>query len=1161
MKWYFVRRLAYTCVLCVGIHAGLPGVVTDLLGLGRKKESLIVSVAKERSDKLNWLTQELALVRKDIALATANHRSHAIITSKHEYEAVLAREIATLNQDAEPELDAALKISEKSVYQLTDLMHATKSFAASSREFDQLQARKQALIVEKDQLATQVDALEQRLKEKEQERKQFATRLRSGGSTVRYDAERLDTHLNDLKDRCEIANTRAKILEQEIYVSGLKIESEQKRLALLKDVISRIDRRLLISDHDVRTARMLLARIEAEYKEHESQNATTNQQLGQKREDLRVLFQEINEELSHPLVPGKASAWVGDLRASGEAVRVYQAAALLDQMQAIDAERSRLLVQREFDKARIMAQQVQVLLLQGLIEGWHRHAWSDEKRQKFAILLTEKKVDLVHELSTRKVQQAGIASLLGQQTKALEHVKTRLDAIDRSHKQNAKLFGHGSYEKSRAALIQSQQVLSDQLASYAHALETITSGMGVLEDAINTIDVVNTRLGRSGGIFQQAAGAISWRAIKSVGPDLRFFWQDLKNLTRSIHVADLLAWVTHWVDLSRLWYLLVGFLLLIALYLLSIVTLPIASKALISSDKKSVVAIICNFAAGALDFVQLHIHGIFALFTLYLMVAHEALGIGLIVQIFFYLGAIFYLCYLTRSFIIFFARFNREHNYAVIGASFEKRFLHALSVVFFSTIIIFSFRQAFVITTYGHSQLPNVLLAIYSLIIRGAFIYLLMGKEAILNALPATSWGDSLRAHLSRYYLWYLALVTAVVVMSDPFVGFGKLVSTVLFGSILTILIVLLFWMLQTFLKDYSSYLFFSTEDETLKERFSYAKTWYALFIVVSFCALLIMAAVLFAKAWGYDASWQSVIDLLKVEIVRVQAEEAGKTIAITIASVLTVVAFIFGSFLLSSMFGQLVLARIFMLLQVDMGVQNTVSRISSWFIIVIGVVVGLTRIGLGMWIPYWLAAVLLGLAWAVKGPVNDFFAYFVILVERSIKIGDYIRVGGPQGEEYAGVVRKITPRSVTLREKNAVHIVVPNSQITRVPIANWNQGKAFFTFQDLVIPVSYEADPFKAREIFTKVFAQNRYVLKNPAPIIRLDSFSSNGYIFVVRGYISSAYVMNQWDIKSDIALAIVREFSQANIKFAIPLHDVFVRQGVLPCVDSSIDSEPRTK
>jgi small-conductance mechanosensitive channel len=176
----------------------------------------------------------------------------------------------------------------------------------------------------------------------------------------------------------------------------------------------------------------------------------------------------------------------------------------------------------------------------------------------------------------------------------------------------------------------------------------------------------------------------------------------------------------------------------------------------------------------------------------------------------------------------------------------------------------------------------------------------------------------------------------------------------------------------------------------------------------------------------------------------------------------------------------------------------------------------------------------IVGIGWVLKDPMGDFIAYFIILVQRPVKIGDYVRID----EENRGVVRKITPRCVVMRRHNSVMIAVPNSDIIAKPLQNWNYVRGFIAFDDMNLTVGYEHDPALVKELLLKVLDEHPLILKSPQPIVRLNEFGPYGYIFMVRGYMSSNYTLDQWDIASDVRLAIVKVLAQHTIRVAQSTH-----------------------
>jgi small-conductance mechanosensitive channel len=177
-----------------------------------------------------------------------------------------------------------------------------------------------------------------------------------------------------------------------------------------------------------------------------------------------------------------------------------------------------------------------------------------------------------------------------------------------------------------------------------------------------------------------------------------------------------------------------------------------------------------------------------------------------------------------------------------------------------------------------------------------------------------------------------------------------------------------------------------------------------------------------------------------------------------------------------------------------------------------------------------------LGIGYLFQSLLNDLIAYFVILLQRPIKVGDYIKVD----DQVMGVVRKITPKSVILRHKNSTTFVVPNKQVISKSVVNWNYARNFIGLDDMYITIGYEENPALIKELLLKVVEAHPKVLKNPKSIIRLHDFQEYGYQFMVRAYVSSNFTLEMHDISSDIRLSIAKTLHENNIHIAVPVRQL---------------------
>jgi small-conductance mechanosensitive channel len=477
-------------------------------------------------------------------------------------------------------------------------------------------------------------------------------------------------------------------------------------------------------------------------------------------------------------------------------------------------------------------------------------------------------------------------------------------------------------------------------------------------------------------------------------------------------------------------------------------------------------------------------------------------------------------------------KFNDEQDELFISKTAIERLYSFVVVVVYATITVFFFRQAYMLASYSKSELPTILLTLYSIIVRIMLISLIR-KEDLLEIVPTqgTVW-EWLREQIEKHFYPIFVFLVTLIVMSEPHVGYGKYVSYLLWGVVGTIILIRIFMFVYLLVKRYSNVLFFKTDGEIQRERFMYAKSAYGLFVIASFLVLAFFAAIIGARIWGYTITFQDLSDLLHTEIFSIREGTTDRK-EINVISLFQILGFIFGSFVIASAINTFVIRRVFDLLLLDQGVQYTISTITHYLIVAVVIMIGFKRLGLDYVILVFIAPLLLGVGWSLRDYANDFVSYFIILVQRPFKIGDFVRFDG----KITGVVRKITPRSIIIREKNSVNVLLPNSKVVNSEITNWNYTRSFTAFPDIYIAVPFSADPSEVRDIMMRVLDANMDILKNPKPIIRLDDFSSNGYLFMVRGHLSSDNVLNMFDIASDVRFELTKALRDNNVAITGPI------------------------
>lgn len=737
-----------------------------------------------------------------------------------------------------------------------------------------------------------------------------------------------------------------------------------------------------------------------------------------------------------------------------------------------------------------------------------------------------------------KERQNTVSTLITAQKKALENLKARLQSAEQD---KAIIFKDAlvDYEQYVALLKHAESKAQEQVDLLGKIMGVYTDILSKISNASKHLDFISAELG-SITIWYRPEHAISWNGIKNSLPDVQSFIKDVRDYISAFEFKSV------WQKLMGLfdspWQVILFIIkLLVALLVLWIIKryLPHITNRLVSVDQAPLgVRWFSILIAVFLGFATQHLVGIALWVSIFVTLMLHPCS-NPYVYILFYLLSIPYLLYLANRWMRYLVYFNEKYNYVFLSKDYQERFVVVFSTLLYATIIIVLFREAFILGNYHKSELPTLLLAINFIIFQISAI-LLLAKDQILSLISTRSeFGKWVYEVVDTYYYLIQFFLIAVIVMSNPYVGYGRLVLFILKRLIYTALLFQLIMWIQEWFKRVSSKLFFyfDTDEEVARDRFAYAKTWYGLLVVVLFAVFTFIGLLIAAHIWHWPEvllkvqNWSDVLEWIRTPFLLQNTQSP-----ISLYTLFQIVGFIFIGSLVAFAINRFVLDRIFDIMLVDSGVQNTIASLIRYIIIITSLILGFRAVGLGDLVWYLLGALILGIGWVIKDPAADLIAYFILIVQRPIKVGDYVFYDA----ENNGVVRRITPRSVELRRKNSTTIIIPNVMATTRSVANWNHARGFVAFDDIQVTIPYKADPEKVKEILMRVMDESRVILKNPRPVVRLESFSDLGYVFMVRGFLSSNHTLDMWDIASDVRITIVKRLREHGIDIAYPVRIV---------------------
>jgi len=267
-------------------------------------------------------------------------------------------------------------------------------------------------------------------------------------------------------------------------------------------------------------------------------------------------------------------------------------------------------------------------------------------------------------------------------------------------------------------------------------------------------------------------------------------------------------------------------------------------------------------------------------------------------------------------------------------------------------------------------------------------------------------------------------------------------------------------------------------------------------------------------------------------------------SISVSLADLLAFAVTIAAAFLLSGLVRFVLQEDVFPRVVMRRGVSNAISTTVHYAILIFGFLLALAAAGFDLSRVALLAGAFgVGIGFGLQNVVNNFVSGLILLFERPIQVGDTIEVAGLLGD-----VKRIGPRSSTMRTFDGAEVIVPNGMLISDQVINWTLSDRRRRVS-VGVGVAYGTDPEQVLEILRQVAQENETVQDDPAPLALFTGFGDSSLDFELRCWIPR--YEEGFSVRSQLWVAINRKLAEAGIEIPFPQRDLHLR---------SVD-EPATK
>lgn len=180
------------------------------------------------------------------------------------------------------------------------------------------------------------------------------------------------------------------------------------------------------------------------------------------------------------------------------------------------------------------------------------------------------------------------------------------------------------------------------------------------------------------------------------------------------------------------------------------------------------------------------------------------------------------------------------------------------------------------------------------------------------------------------------------------------------------------------------------------------------------------------------------------------------------------------------------------------------------------------------------LGAVGLAVGMALSGTLQNFAGGVILLLLKPFKSGDFIEAQG-----FTGTVKEVQIFNTVLNTPDNKKIIIPNGPLSTGPMTNYSAMPTRRV--DWVFGIAYGDSFQKAKEVLSRLIANDDRILKDPEPAIVLSSLSDSSVDITVRAW---ANLADYWNVFFEMQEKVYDTFAREGINIPFPQMDVHLHQ-----------------
>ena len=222
------------------------------------------------------------------------------------------------------------------------------------------------------------------------------------------------------------------------------------------------------------------------------------------------------------------------------------------------------------------------------------------------------------------------------------------------------------------------------------------------------------------------------------------------------------------------------------------------------------------------------------------------------------------------------------------------------------------------------------------------------------------------------------------------------------------------------------------------------------------------------------------------------------------------------------------------------LSIRKMAAHIVRALLLFVGLMIALSALGIDLTALSVLGgAVGVGLGFGLQKIAANYISGFVVLAERSLRIGDMVKVDG-----FEGRIIDIRTRYTVIRSLNGRESIVPNEMMITQRVENASLADRKISISSAV-QVAYGTDVRALQPKLQAAMARVPRVLHEPGPAVQLADFAADGINLTLVFWISDAE-NGQGNVRSEVNLVVLDLLNAEGIEIPFPQRVMHARPAV---------------